>query len=152
MTLKVGDTAPNVEIKIDDHKYVKISDFLGKKVILYFYPKDNTPGCTKEACSFRDNHKKISKKNAIVIGISKDSIRKHFSFRDKFNLPFSLGSDENAEICETYGVWKEKSMYGKTYMGIQRTTFLIDENGKIEHIWDKFQDLENHAEEILAEL
>lgn len=152
MTLKLGDKAPDVKIKIDEGNHIKISDFKGKKVILYFYPKDNTPGCTREACGFRDNHQKITNKNAIVIGISKDSTKKHFSFKDKFNLPFYLGADEDTRICQKYGVWVEKSMYGKKYMGIQRSTFLIDEEGKIQKIWAKAKGNEQHAEDILAEL
>jgi len=132
-------------------KEVKLSDFRGKKVVLYFYPKDNTPGCTKEACSFRDVYDKILEKGAVVIGISADSIESHQKFKKKFGLPFYLLSDPEHFVLEKYGVWVKKKMYGKDYYGIKRTTFIIDENGRIVKIFSEV-DPENHAEEVLKYL
>ncbi len=152
MTLEIGDKAPDFTITTDTEPKISLKDFLGKKVVLYFYPKDNTPGCTKEACGFRDNYKKISDKNAVIIGISKDSAKKHANFREKFGLPFYLGADEDGRVCNKYGVWVKKSMYGREYMGIQRATFLIDEQGNIAKIWSKAKGNEQHSEEVLAEL
>ncbi|PJA95664.1 MAG: thioredoxin-dependent thiol peroxidase [Ignavibacteriales bacterium CG_4_9_14_3_um_filter_34_10] len=131
-----------------DEKKVSLKDFLGQKVILYFYPKDMTSGCTQEACDFRDSFPKFEKINAVVLGISKDALKLHKKFQEKYNLPFNLLSDESGEVCEKYDVWKEKSMYGKKYMGIERTTFLIDESGKIIKIFRKVK-VKGHINEIL---
>jgi thioredoxin-dependent peroxiredoxin len=149
--LKIGDAAPDFSLINDDGREISLIDFRGKKVILYFYPKDDTPGCTKEACDFRDNIETFKSKNAVVIGISKDSIKSHQKFKSKYNLPFTLLSDENSDVLKKYGVWKEKSMFGKKYMGIERTTFLIDENGKIENIYPKVK-VDGHITEILNEI
>lgn len=149
--LKENDKAPNFSLISDEGKKINLKDFKGKKVILYFYPKDNTSGCTKEACSFRDSIKIFKKNNAVVIGISKDDISSHKKFKEKYNLPFNLLSDESLETIKDYGVWKEKNMYGKKYMGIERTTFIIDEKGIIRKIYPKVKVL-GHIEEILNEL
>ena len=127
--LTIGNLAPDFTLMGSDNKEHKLSDFRGKKVILYFYPKDNTPGCTTEACDFRDNITTISNKNAIVIGIRKDSLKAHDKFITKFELPFLLLSDEEKVVCELYDVIKEKNMYGKKVLGIERSTFIIDEEG-----------------------
>ena len=148
-TLNVGDKAPDLVLPTGSGTKASLKDFKGKKVVLYFYPKDDTSGCTKEACSFRDNITVIKKKGAVVIGVSIDSIESHKKFADKYELPFTLISDAEKELVKKYGVWKEKSMYGRKYMGIERTTFLIDENGKISHIFPKVK-VEGHTEEILA--
>lgn len=149
--LKIGDKAPAFTLISDSGVKVSLKDLKGKKVILYFYPKDDTSGCTKEACSFRDNIKVIEKKNAVVIGVSKDNTKSHQKFKLKYDLPFTLLSDENLEMLKDYDVWKEKSMYGKKYMGIERTTYIIDEKGKIADIFNKVK-VDGHTEEILAKL
>ena len=130
---------------------VKLSDFLGKRVVLYFYPKDNTPGCTQEACNFRDNFERLTAKNVVVLGVSKDSIKKHEGFVAKQKLPFLLLSDENSDVCEKYGVWNEKINFGKKSFGIIRSTFLIDEKGEITKEWRKVK-VEGHVDEIIEEL
>ena len=130
---------------------VKLSDFLGKRVVLYFYPKDNTQGCTQEACNFRDNFERLTAKNVVVLGVSKDSIKKHEGFVAKQKLPFLLLSDENSDVCEKYGVWNEKINFGKKYFGIIRSTFLIDEKGEIIKEWRKVK-VEGHVDEIIEEL
>jgi len=135
--LKKGDIAPNFSLISDEGKDIKLSDFRGKKVVLYFYPKDNTPGCTKEACSFRDVYNDILLKGAVVIGISIDPPKSHKKFKEKFVLPFYLLSDPDHKVIEMYGQWVKKSMYGKEYFGTNRATFIIDENGKIIKIFDK---------------
>jgi peroxiredoxin Q/BCP len=146
--LKVGDKAPNFNSKDQDGNPVKLSDFKGKKVVLYFYPKDDTPGCTKEACSFRDADEVFKTKGIKVLGVSTDDEKSHQKFISKFQLPFDLLADTDKSIVESYGVWGEKSMYGKKYMGTNRKTFLIDENGKIAKIFDKVN-VEEHADEVL---
>lgn len=146
--LKTGEKAPEFSLLSDSGEKINLRDFKGKKVILYFYPKDNTSGCTKEACDFRDSIKIFQKKNAVVIGISKDSIESHKKFKSKFNLPFTLLSDEQTDVLNKYGVWKEKSMYGKKYMGIERTTFIISKKGIIENIFSKVK-VNGHVQEIL---
>ncbi|WP_101772381.1 thioredoxin-dependent thiol peroxidase [Peptostreptococcus faecalis] len=149
--MNIGDIALDFKLEDKDGNLVSLSDFKGKKVILYFYPKDNTPGCTKQACNFRDNYPQIMEKNAVVLGISKDSIKKHSNFTEKYELPFTLLSDPDGKVIEEYGVWKEKKMYGKTFMGINRTTFLIDENGVIiDKIDGKRMKASTNAEDILA--
>jgi peroxiredoxin Q/BCP len=149
--LKVGQKAPDFSVAADGGKKVKISDFKGKKVVLYFYPKDDTPGCTKEACAFRDGIAEIRKRGAVVLGVSPDDVESHKKFRDKFDLNFPLLADTGREMVESYGVWKEKSMYGRKYMGVERTTFIIDENGKISHIFPKVK-VEQHYDEVLDAL
>jgi len=129
--LKVGDQAPDFEAVNDQNENVKLSDFRGKKIVLYFYPKDNTPGCTQQACGFRDSYPQIQEKDAVVLGVSPDSAKSHTSFRSKFSLPFLLLVDSDHKIAEAYGVWQEKSMYGRKYMGILRSHFVIDGNGRI---------------------
>ena len=129
--LKVGDSAPDFEAVTDSGDKVKLSDFHGKRVILYFYPKDDTPGCTTQACGFRDNYAVIQDKNAVVLGVSPDDAESHQKFKSKFSLPFPLLVDEDHAISEAYGVWGEKSMYGRTYMGVTRSHFVINEEGKI---------------------
>lgn len=129
--LQVGDLAPDFTATTDDGATVSLSDYRGKRVVLYFYPKDDTPGCTTQACGFRDNYPVIEEKNAVVLGVSPDSAKSHQKFKTKFDLPFTLLVDEDHAIAEAYGVWAEKSMYGKKYMGIERSHFIIDENGKI---------------------
>jgi peroxiredoxin Q/BCP len=130
-TLKMGDTAPDFELPSDTGETVKLSDFRGKRVVLYFYPRDDTSGCTTQACGFRDNYPRIEEKNAVVLGISPDGVKSHQKFKTKYNLPFILLADEQHKVAEAYGVWGEKSNYGKTYMGIIRSHFVIDEQGRI---------------------
>jgi peroxiredoxin Q/BCP len=148
MSLKVGDAAPDFTLPTDGGGSVTLSELRGRKVILYFYPKDDTSGCTKEACGFRDAEPDLSTLAAVVIGVSKDSVASHDKFKQKYNLPFILASDEKSDVCERYGVWKEKSMYGRKYMGIERTTFLIDEAGKIRAAWNKVK-IPGHVDEVL---
>ena len=147
--LKEGDKAPNFTAKDQDGNTVKLSDFKGKRVVLYFYPKDDTPGCTKEACSFRDAHDIYAGKDIAVLGVSIDDEMSHQKFITKYNLPFTLLADTDKKIVNDYGVWGEKSMYGRKYMGTNRKTFLIDENGKIAKIFDKVK-VSEHADEVLA--
>jgi thioredoxin-dependent peroxiredoxin len=149
--LKVGQKAPDFTVLNDQGEKVKLADLKGKKVVLYFYPKDDTPGCTKEACAFRDGIAQIKKKGAVVLGVSADSVASHEKFKKKFELNFPLLADTDKKMVEDYGVWKEKSMYGKKYMGIERTTFIIDEQGKISHIFPKVK-VDEHYEEVIAAL
>lgn len=149
MALQVGEKAPSFEAKDQDGNIVKLSDFQGKKVVLYFYPKDDTPGCTAQACSLRDNYDALLAKGYAVLGVSADDEKSHKKFANKYSLPFPLLADPEHNIIEAYHVWAEKSMYGKTYMGIVRTTFIIDENGVIQEIISKI-DTKNHAEQVLA--
>ena len=136
-TLNIGDAAPDFTMPTNGNGEVSLSDFKGQSLILYFYPKDDTPGCTKEAQGFTEALEEFNGLNAAIIGVSKDSVAKHDKFKAKYDLSFPLASDEESDICERYGVWVEKNMYGKKYMGIERATFLIDENGKIAQIWRK---------------
>jgi thioredoxin-dependent peroxiredoxin len=147
--LSVGEKAPAFSTKDQDGKTVKLSDFKGRKVALYFYPKDDTPGCTKEACSFRDAWAQLKRRKVAVLGVSVDDEKSHRKFADKFSLPFTLLADTDKAIVKTYGTWGEKSMYGRKYMGTHRVTYLIDEKGKIAGVWPKVKP-EGHAEEILA--
>ncbi len=150
--LNEGNAAPHFDMPADSGKNVSLSDFKGEKnVVLYFYPKDDTPGCTVEAKDFRDLVKDFAFEDTIVIGVSKDDIKSHCKFRDKYELSFTLASDKESDVCERYGVWAQKSMYGKTYMGIQRATFLIGKDGKIARIWPKVS-VPNHAKEVLEEV
>jgi thioredoxin-dependent peroxiredoxin len=149
--MKVGDKAPDFSALDDSGKKVKLSELKGKKVVLYFYPKDDTPGCTKEACNFRDGIDAIKKQGAVVLGVSADSVDSHKKFKNKFDLNFQLLADTDKKIVEDYGVWKEKSMYGKKYMGIERTTFIIDKTGKVSHIFPKVK-VDQHYDEVLEAL
>jgi thioredoxin-dependent peroxiredoxin len=149
--LKIGKKAPDFVLPSADGKSYHLNDFAGKKVVLYFYPKDNTSGCTKEACSFESNRMALKKKGAIVVGVSADSVESHEKFAKKQGLTFPLLSDEKKKIIKTYGVWKEKSMYGKKYFGIERTTVVIDEKGFIRHIFRKVK-VDGHTEDVLAVL
>jgi thioredoxin-dependent peroxiredoxin len=149
--LKVGQKAPDFTVLNDKGEKVKLGDFKGKKVVLYFYPKDDTPGCTKEACAFRDGIAEIKRAGAAVVGVSADSVDSHKKFKNKFDLNFPLLADEDKKIVEAYGVWKEKSMYGKKFMGIERTTFIIDEQGKISHIFPKVK-VDQHYDEVIEAL
>lgn len=148
MSLNVGDIAPDFAVNDQSGKQVKLSDFKGKKVVLYFYPKDNTPGCTAEACNLRDNYQALMRAGYVVLGVSKDDEKSHQKFIDKFELPFPLLADTEKDIHEKYGTWVEKSMYGRKYMGSARVTFLIDENGKIEEIIEKVK-TKDHTAQIL---
>ena len=150
-SLKINDKAPSFTLLSTEGKEISLEDFKGKKVVLYFYPKDDTPGCTKEACSFRDNLARVKKKDAVVFGISADGAKSHKKFTEKYDLNFPLLSDETKEVINAYGVWKKKSFMGKSYMGIERTTFIIDEQGKIIHIFSKVK-VDGHVEEILKVL
>lgn len=149
--LEPGKKAPSFTLTSDDGKKVSLKDYLGKKVVLYFYPKDDTPGCTKEACSFTDNLGAVQKAGAIVFGVSADSVESHKKFKQKYHLNFPLLSDPDREVIEKYGVWKEKNMYGKKMMGIERTTFIIDEEGRIHHIFPKVK-VDGHVEKVLEKL
>jgi peroxiredoxin Q/BCP len=149
--LKPGDNAPSFTLPTGDGKEVSLSDLKGKKVVLYFYPKDDTPGCTREACSFRDGFSRIKKKGAVILGVSPDDPESHARFAEKYGLPFTLVSDEKKELVKTYGVWKERSMYGRKFMGIERTTFIIDEKGRISHIFPKVK-VDGHFDEVLEAL
>lgn len=148
ITLKEGDKAPAFAAKDQNDKDISLNQFKDKKVVLYFYPKDDTPGCTAQACNLRDNYSDLLKKGYAVIGVSADDVNSHKKFETKFSLPFPLVADANQAISQEYGVWGEKQMFGKTFMGITRTTFLIDENGIIKKIIDK-PDTTNHTEQVL---
>ena len=148
MALAVGSKAPAFTMKTDGGGKVSLSELKGKNVVLYFYPKDDTSGCTAEACGFRDNLAAFKKLDAAIIGVSRDSVESHDKFKKKYDLNFALGSDETGKVTEAYGVWVEKSMYGKKYWGVQRSTFLIDRDGRIAKVWPKVKP-EGHAEEVL---
>jgi peroxiredoxin Q/BCP len=147
--LRVGDKAPDFTLQLGDGSKLSLKDLRGKKVILYFYPKDDTSGCTREACSFRDNIRTIERRNTVVIGVSTDSPESHAKFSAKYKLPFTLLSDEKKEVVNKYGVWQEKNLYGRKYMGTVRTTFVIDEKGFITHIFAKVK-VDGHTEELLG--
>jgi peroxiredoxin Q/BCP len=148
--LKVGQKAPDFMVTDDKGQQVKLSNFKGKKIVLYFYPKDDTPGCTKEACAFRDGFQEIKARGAVVLGVSCDSAESHKKFKTKYDLNFPLLADTDKKIVAAYGTWKEKSMYGRKYMGIERTTFLIGGDGKITHIFPKVKVGEHYAEVLEA--
>ena len=150
INLKVGDQAPDFALKDGEGKLAKLSDFKGKKVILYFYPKDDTSGCTKEACNFRDNLDALKKLNVEVLGVSNDDEASHKKFAEKYSLPFRLLADVDKKVSREYRVYELKNMYGKEYYGITRSTFVIDENGKIQQIYYKVK-AEEHINEIMAE-
>src|SRR5438094_9490694 len=147
--LKEGDKAPEISLLTDTGENFSLSSLSGKNVVLYFFPKADTPGCTKESCEFRDALKSFTKANTVIVGVSPDPTGAQAKFKQKFDLPFVLLADVNHKAAEAYGVWKEKSMYGKKYMGIERTTFVIDPNGVIKKIFHKMK-VEGHAEEVLA--
>ena len=150
--LSEGSKAPEFKLPASDGKEVSLKDYRGKsRIVLYFYPKDDTPGCTVEACGFRDKIKAIEKKDAVVLGVSPDDVKSHDKFIEKFKLPFLLLSDEQKSICKDYGVWVKKSMYGREYMGVARTTFIIGKDGKIQKIYEKVKP-EGHAAEVLEYL
>jgi len=149
MALEPGDKAPDFVLPTDGGGTVKLSQLKGKPVVLYFYPKDDTPGCTKEACGFRDSMPSLTRAGATVIGVSRDSVARHDKFKAKHNLNFTLASDEDGKVCEAYGTWVEKSLYGRKYMGIDRATFLIDGKGVIRNVWRKVK-VPGHVDEVLA--
>lgn len=148
MTIEKGQLAPDFELPASDGKLVKLSDYRGKHVVLYFYPKDMTPGCTTEACDFRDQHKNFEELDSVVLGVSPDPVSRHEKFIEKYGLPFTLLADEEHEVAEQYGVWKLKKNFGKEYMGIERSTFIIDKDGKVARVWDKVK-VSGHVEEAL---
>ncbi|MGK2923015.1 MAG: thioredoxin-dependent thiol peroxidase [Methyloceanibacter sp.] len=148
MSVDVGDKAPSFTLPTDGGGEISLDDFKGKPVVLYFYPKDDTSGCTAEACAFRDALPDFSKVKAEIIGISRDPVKKHDTFKEKYALNFPLASDEEGKVCEAYGTWVEKSMYGRKYMGIERATFLIDRHGVIREVWRKVK-VPGHAEKVL---
>jgi peroxiredoxin Q/BCP len=147
--LKIGDRMPDFEVVDQDGKMVKSSDLIGKKTVIYFYPKDNTSGCTAEACSLRDNYQALQAKGYNVVGVSKDSVASHKKFAEKYELPFTLLADTSTQLLQTFGAWGEKKMYGKTVMGTIRKTFIFDENGILTEIIEKVN-TKNHAEQILG--
>jgi len=146
-----GEEAPDFTLQADDERKVSLKDYRGKKVVLYFYPKDGTPGCTREATEFGDIAKEFEKEGAIILGVSKDSIKSHQKFKKKHKLPFTLLSDPEGKVLDLYGVWKKKSLYGRTFMGTERTTFLIDENGIVKKVYRKVK-AKGHAKVCLLDL
>jgi len=148
MAIETGKKAPDFKLATDGGRSVSLKELRGKPVVLYFYPKDDTSGCTAEACGFRDNLPKFSRAKAQVIGISRDPVKSHDKFKAKYDLPFTLASDEDGKVCEAYGTWVQKSMYGRKYMGIERATFLIDANGVVRNVWRKVK-VPGHVEEVL---
>ena len=151
MTIEVGKAVPNFTLKANGGKDVSLSDYRGKYVVLYFYPKDMTPGCTTQACDFRDNIESFSELNAVILGVSPDPVERHEKFIDKYDLPFELLSDENHELAEAFGVWKLKKNFGREYMGIERSTFIIDPEGKLIKEWRKVR-VKGHVKEALQYL
>lgn len=151
MTVDIGVKAPDFTLPANNGEEVSLSNYRGKKVVLYFYPKDMTPGCTTEACDFRDSYEKFINAGATILGISPDPIQKHKKFVEKYDLPFLLLSDETTEVAKLYDVWKLKKNFGKEYMGIERTTFLINEQGMIEKVWQKVR-VKNHVEDVFSVL
>ncbi|MCO4846439.1 MAG: thioredoxin-dependent thiol peroxidase [Yoonia sp.] len=147
--LATGDKAPEITLPRDGGTTVSLSDFAGQKVVLYFYPKDDTPGCTKEAIGFTEMATEFAAAGAVVLGVSKDPVKRHDKFVAKYELGIALLSDEDGDVCERYGTWVEKSMYGKTYMGIERATFLIGADGTVSHIWRKVK-VPGHVDAVLA--
>src|ERR1700761_2668961 len=150
-TPQEGDTAPEIALDTDSGEHFQLSSLRGKNVVLYFYPKADTPGCTTEACAFRDTSQKFSRANTVIVGVSPDQSKAQAKFKNKFDLPFTLLADVDHKAAEAYGVWKEKSMYGRKYMGVERTTFVIGVDGKIKKAFPKVK-VEGHAEEVLAAL
>ena len=150
ISLAIGDQAPNFKLQSESGETVALSDFLGKRVIVYFYPKDDTSGCTTQACGFRDAYPQIEEKNAIVLGISPDDAKSHQKFKTKYNLPFKLLVDSDHAVANAYGVWGEKSMYGKKYMGILRSHFVIDENGRLADVQIKISPADSITKAVAA--
>ncbi len=148
-SLNIGDKAPVFSMEASKGQTVSTAALAGKNVVLYFYPKDDTPGCTIEAKDFRDHMSDFDAANTVIIGVSKDSVASHDKFKEKYCLPFALGADTDGSVCESYGVWVEKSMYGKTYMGVERSTFLIDAHGTLKAIWRKVK-VDGHVKDVLA--
>ena len=148
MALKKGDKAPDFTLPASGGQDIALKDLAGKKVVVYFYPKDSTPGCTREACNFRDNYQALQQAGAVVLGVSADSVQSHDKFGAKYNLPFPLLSDKDKTMAAAYGAWGEKKLYGRTFMGMNRMTFLIDEKGDIEKVWTKVKP-DRHGEELL---
>ncbi len=148
-SLKPGDKAPAFSMQTETGDKIALKDFKGKKLVLYFYPKDDTPGCTKEAIAFTGDIAKFRRAGAAVVGVSRDTVAKHEKFKDKYDLKVTLGSDEDGKVTNAYGVWVKKKNYGREYMGIERSTFLIDEKGKIAEIWRRVR-VNGHAEDVLA--
>lgn len=149
--IEAGALAPDFSVLADDGRTVTLASLRGKTVILYFYPKDDTSGCTKQACDLRDGFPRFTKDGAVILGVSPDSVKSHVKFKAKFDLPFTLLADTDHAVAESYGVWKEKSMYGRKYMGIERTTFVIDPKGTISHVFAKVKP-ETHAADVSAAL
>jgi peroxiredoxin Q/BCP len=149
--IEIDNKAPDFSLLNQDGEKITLKDYLGKKVVLYFYPKDDTSGCTKEACNFRDEFPKFTKTKAVILGVSPDSVKSHKKFAEKYNLNFDLLADEEKKVVEKYGVWKEKNMYGRKYMGVERTTFIIDEKGIIKTIFNKVK-VDGHNKEVLEVL
>jgi peroxiredoxin Q/BCP len=149
--VKEGDKAPDFTLQADDGREVSLKDYQGKKVVLYFYPKDDTPGCTREAAEFRDTIKELENENAVIVGVSKDSVESHKKFKEKYGLPFTLLSDPEAKVLRLYEVWKKKSLYGREMMGTERITFLIDEKGIVKKVYWKVK-VEGHAKACLMDL
>jgi peroxiredoxin Q/BCP len=149
--LKIGAVAPEIDAVDQDGNKVSLANYKGKKVIVYFYPKDDTPGCTAEACSLRDGYESLTSKGFVVIGVSADSVQSHKKFISKYNLPFILISDTEKKVLNAWGAWGEKKMYGKSYEGVLRTTYVVSENGIIEYVFEKV-DTKNHAQQILEAL
>ncbi len=149
--LKIGDKAPNFLVEDDNGEKVSLKDFKGKTVVLYFYPKDMTSGCTTEACDFRDLQKKFAKKDTVILGVSKDSVERHKKFKGKYELNFPLLADTEGEVCKSYDVIQEKSMYGRKFMGIVRTTYVISPDGKIQKIYNKVK-VKDHAKSVFEEI
>ena len=149
--IKEGEKAPDFTLQSDDEKEILLSDYRGKKVVLYFYPKDGTAGCTQEAIEFRDLAQEFEKEGITILGVSKDSIKSHQNFKQKHGLPFTLLSDPEAEVLNLYGVWKKKNLYGRTFMGTERTTFIIDEDGIVEKVYHKVR-AKGHAQACLLDL
>jgi len=149
MSLAIGDKAPNFNVNDQNGQATTLEQFKGKKVVLYFYPKDDTPGCTAQACNLRDNYESLLSKGYVVLGVSADTEQKHQKFIEKYDLPFPLLADTEKEIIESYGIWKEKKTFGKTYMGIVRTTFVINEEGIVEEIIEKVKTAD-HTQQILG--
>ena len=148
MTIGSGDMAPDFTLPTDGGGELTLSSLRGRTVVIYFYPKDDTSGCTREACDFRAAYGRFRRAGAEIVGVSRDSVRRHDRFKAKYDLPFTLASDETGAVCEAYGVWVEKSMYGRKYMGIERATFVVDGDGRIRRVWRKVK-VPGHVEEVL---
>lgn len=151
MTLELGEKAKEFDLIVEGEEPIYLKDFQGKNIVLYFYPKDDTPGCTVEANAFKEHFSEFEKLNTVIIGVSKDSLKSHDKFKQKYKLPFILGSDTDGKTCESYGVWVEKNMYGRKYFGINRSTFIIDSTGVLRKAWKKVS-VKGHVESVLEEV